>query len=90
LLEWCAQRANPSGVMAEQFHPYTGEDMSVSPLTWSHATYVIVVQHYLRKFELLQLYGDERRASKAAPAAPGNPGPIPGAAPKGVAPSVIV
>jgi GH15 family glucan-1,4-alpha-glucosidase len=90
LLEWCAQRANPSGVMAEQFHPYTGEDMSVSPLTWSHATYVIVVQHYLRKFELLQLYGDERRASKAAPAAPGIPGPIPGAAPKGVAPSVIV
>lgn len=68
LLEWCAARARPSGVLAEQFHPYTGEDMSVSPLTWSHATYVIVVQHYLRKFELLQMYTDERRSGMRAAA----------------------
>lgn len=66
LLEWTVERANRSGVLAEQFHPYTGEEMSVSPLTWSHATYVIVVQHYLRKFELLSFYGDERRAQRAA------------------------
>lgn len=48
-LEWCVQRAEPSGVMAEQFHPYTGDPISVSPLTWSHSTFVVVCLHYLRK-----------------------------------------
>jgi len=47
LIEWAAQRALPSGVMAEQLHPYTGEPLSVSPLTWSHASYVRVVREYL-------------------------------------------
>jgi len=49
LLEWCVWRADASGVLAEQFHPYTGEPISVSPLTWSHATFVIVVLEYLNK-----------------------------------------
>src|SRR5437667_12839974 len=47
LLEWAAQRALRSGTMAEQLHPYTGEPLSVSPLTWSHAAYVRVVREYL-------------------------------------------
>ena len=47
LIEWAAKRALPSGVMAEQLHPYTGEPLSVSPLTWSHASYVRVVREYL-------------------------------------------
>lgn len=47
LIEWAARRALPSGVMAEQLHPYTGEPLSVSPLTWSHAAYVRVVREYL-------------------------------------------
>ncbi|MEZ6235416.1 MAG: glycoside hydrolase family 15 protein [Phycisphaerales bacterium] len=51
LLEWAATRALPSGVLAEQFHPHTGEPMSVSPLTWSHATYCMVVVEYLRRYE---------------------------------------
>jgi GH15 family glucan-1,4-alpha-glucosidase len=29
-------------------HPYTGIRMSVSPLTWSHATFIDSVQSYLR------------------------------------------
>ncbi len=49
LLQWCVKRADKSGVLAEQFHPYTGEPISVSPLTWSHATFVIVVVEYMRK-----------------------------------------
>jgi len=48
LLRWCASKALPSGVLAEQVHPYTGEPLSVSPLTWSHAAYVSAVQHYAR------------------------------------------
>jgi GH15 family glucan-1,4-alpha-glucosidase len=47
LLEWAAQRAMPSGTMAEQLHPYTGEPLSVSPLTWSHAEYVRAVREYI-------------------------------------------
>jgi glucoamylase len=49
LLQWCVYRAEPSGVLAEQFNPHTGESISVSPLTWSHATIVIVVMEYLQK-----------------------------------------
>ncbi|MFM9994174.1 MAG: glycoside hydrolase family 15 protein [Phycisphaerales bacterium] len=53
LLEWARSRAFESGVLAEQYHPYTGEPMSVSPLTWSHATVVMVVMEYLRKHQAL-------------------------------------
>ena len=40
LLEWVVAHALPSGALAEQVHPFSGEPMSVSPLTWSHATFV--------------------------------------------------
>ena len=49
LVEWVANRDLPSGVMAEQVHPYTNEPLSVSPLTWSHATLVMTVEEYLKK-----------------------------------------
>ena len=49
LLEWAAARAKASGVLAEQYHPYTGEMISVSPLTWSHAVVVTTVMEYLAK-----------------------------------------
>ena len=48
LIEWAASHAFVSGVMAEQLHPYTGEPLSVSPLTWSHAAYVRTVNEYIR------------------------------------------
>jgi GH15 family glucan-1,4-alpha-glucosidase len=49
LLEWAVRRAEPSGTLAEQFHPYTGAPISVSPLTWSHATVVIACIEYAMK-----------------------------------------
>jgi GH15 family glucan-1,4-alpha-glucosidase len=52
-LEWCRARALPSGVLAEQFHPYSGEPISVSPLTWSHATVMTTVMQYLLKHAAL-------------------------------------
>ncbi|QOJ00224.1 MAG: glycoside hydrolase family 15 protein [Phycisphaeraceae bacterium] len=55
LIMWAVYRAESSGVMAEQYHPYTGLPISVSPLTWSHATFVIAVVEYLRKWEELSL-----------------------------------
>jgi GH15 family glucan-1,4-alpha-glucosidase len=49
LIEWAARHALPSGVMAEQLHPTTGEPLSVSPLTWSQAAYVTAVEEYLAR-----------------------------------------
>lgn len=52
-MEWVAGRAFESGILAEQFHPYTGQPIGVSPLTWSHATFVVVVLEYLKKLQEL-------------------------------------
>jgi GH15 family glucan-1,4-alpha-glucosidase len=54
LMEWALKHALPSGVMAEQIHPFTGEPLSVSPLTWSHAEFVLTVRWYVGKFHKLQ------------------------------------
>src|SRR5207247_1287158 len=50
LFEWCVHHGLPSGVLAEQVHPYTHAPLSVSPLTWSHATFVMAVQEYLAQW----------------------------------------
>jgi GH15 family glucan-1,4-alpha-glucosidase len=53
LLTWVTRHALPSGVLAEQIHPYTGAPLSVSPLTWSHAGFVAAVHSYLQAYERL-------------------------------------
>jgi oligosaccharide amylase len=53
LLHWASDHALPSGVMAEQIHPFSDRPLSVSPLTWSHATLVSVVQQYMEKMSQL-------------------------------------
>src|SRR6266542_4082851 len=60
LLEWCATKANRSGVLAEQVHPFTGDPLSVAPLTWSHAAFVTATQHYTRASARLQSVLRER------------------------------
>jgi GH15 family glucan-1,4-alpha-glucosidase len=47
LLTWASEHALPSGVLAEQVNPFTNEPLSVSPLTWSHATFVSTSLAYL-------------------------------------------
>ncbi len=49
VLNWVVDAALPSGVLAEQIDPVTGKHISVSPLTWSHSTFVATVHHYLEK-----------------------------------------
>jgi len=49
ILEWVAEHALSSGVLAEQVHPVTGKPLSVSPLTWSHATFVATTRRIMRK-----------------------------------------
>lgn len=48
LLEWVADRATPTLMLPEQVDPASGEARSATPLTWSHATYVDVVNKYCR------------------------------------------
>jgi GH15 family glucan-1,4-alpha-glucosidase len=54
LLTWTTEHALASGVLAEQVHPYTGEPLSVSPLTWSHAGLITAVHAYLRATDRLR------------------------------------
>ncbi|HLD86669.1 MAG TPA: glycoside hydrolase family 15 protein [Candidatus Nanoarchaeia archaeon] len=49
LMTWVVDRALPTGIIPEQIHPATGEPLSVSPLTWSHAEFVELVVDYLGK-----------------------------------------
>lgn len=55
IFEWVATHALPSGVLAEQVHPYTNQPLSVSPLTWSHATVISTVCAYLQKLQQMSL-----------------------------------
>jgi len=49
LLSWVAAHTLPSGVLPEQINPLTGEPISVSPLTWSHATVIATAHRILRR-----------------------------------------
>lgn len=52
--EWCAKNALPSGVLAEQVHPVNSSPLSVSPLTWSHSSFVWTVLMYVDKYNVLK------------------------------------
>jgi GH15 family glucan-1,4-alpha-glucosidase len=53
ILVWVVKYSLPSGVLAEQVNPYDASPISVSPLIWSHAEFVIAVCEYLEKYQLL-------------------------------------
>lgn len=43
ILDWTASKTTPSGILSEQVNPDNGEQVSVSPLVWSHAEYINTV-----------------------------------------------
>jgi GH15 family glucan-1,4-alpha-glucosidase len=55
LLNWTSKHATPSGMLAEQIDPLTGNPLSVSPLVWSHAEFVLAVCEYIEKLNELSL-----------------------------------
>ncbi len=57
LIQWTTKRALRSGVLSEQINPFSDEPVSVSPLTWSHATYVTVVHKYLDRLMEIERCG---------------------------------
>lgn len=50
-IQWTLDRALPSGILPEQVHPYTGEQLSASPLAWSHAEFITTCLLYLEKLQ---------------------------------------
>lgn len=53
ILLWITDLALPSGVLAEQIDPITGGPISLSPLAWSHSTFVATTISYLKKLRKL-------------------------------------
>jgi glucoamylase len=49
ILTWVTNHTLPSGVLGEQLDPFSGEPISVSPLTWSHAAYITTTHRLLRR-----------------------------------------
>lgn len=52
-LTWATRHAHPSGALPEQLHPLGEHPISVCPLSWSHAEFIITVLDYLDKYYLL-------------------------------------
>ncbi|MFZ2831757.1 MAG: glycoside hydrolase family 15 protein [Minisyncoccia bacterium] len=52
-LAWANKHTTASGIFSEQLHPYTGEPLSATPLTWSHSEYIMTVIKYLNKLHEL-------------------------------------
>jgi len=69
ILSWAADHALKSGVLAEQVHPLTGEPLSVSPLTWSHATFVAAAQQVLGRLAKIRVCPECGSSLTEAPAA---------------------
>ena len=54
-LNWVERNALRSGILSEQLNPYTKEQLSAAPLTWSHAEYIRTVILYMRKLKELHI-----------------------------------
>jgi len=52
-LEWALKYASQAGMQAEQLNAKTGEQLSATPLTWSHAEYIVTVREYLKRYDEL-------------------------------------
>ncbi|MDP6183243.1 MAG: glycoside hydrolase family 15 protein, partial [Gammaproteobacteria bacterium] len=66
LMNWVVDRALPSGTLAEQINPYSNAPLSVSPLTWSHATYIGLFREYLIKYRELTAGRRRKQAQRSA------------------------
>ncbi len=52
-LDWVVSFAQKSGILSEQLDRNSGQQLSVAPLIWSHAEFVLTVQDYLKKYRKL-------------------------------------
>src|SRR5207245_9237770 len=54
MIDWAVGHQIPGGLLSEQLDPHTGAPLSVSPLTRSHAEFIVTVDEYCRKSERLR------------------------------------
>jgi len=54
MIDWAVEHQLPGGLLSEQLDPHTGAALSVSPLTWSHAEYIVTVDEYCSKMDALR------------------------------------
>jgi GH15 family glucan-1,4-alpha-glucosidase len=52
-ITWAVNLSQNSGMLSEQFDPYNGDYISATPLTWSHAEFILTIIQYLEKLEEL-------------------------------------
>jgi GH15 family glucan-1,4-alpha-glucosidase len=70
ILWWVAKHARPTGVLPEQLHPFDNRSISVCPLAWSHAEFIITVVDYAAKLRALREMDREQEInSSSAPLA---------------------
>ncbi len=50
-LDWVVDRTNEAGILPEQVDPFDGRSLSVAPLTWSHAEFVLTVLAFQKKLK---------------------------------------
>ncbi|MCK4650663.1 glycoside hydrolase family 15 protein [Candidatus Babeliales bacterium] len=53
IFNWVNKNKLETGILSEQLNPNSGQPLSVAPLTWSHAAYIIAVNKYLEKLDSL-------------------------------------
>jgi GH15 family glucan-1,4-alpha-glucosidase len=54
IINWVVAHQMPAGLLSEQLDPNTGAPLSVSPLTWSHAEFIVAVDEFSRKSNRLR------------------------------------
>src|SRR5579859_7283784 len=54
IINWVVTHQMPAGLLSEQLDPNTGAPLSVSPLTWSHAEFIVTVDEFCRKSNRLR------------------------------------
>jgi GH15 family glucan-1,4-alpha-glucosidase len=57
-IDWTVSHQLPGGLLSEQLDPHTGAPLSVSPLTWSHAEFLVTVDEYCAKADSLRRNAD--------------------------------
>ena len=53
IIDWVVAHKSAAGMLSEQVDPHSGAPLSVSPLTWSHAEFVVAVDDYVKKLDHL-------------------------------------
>jgi GH15 family glucan-1,4-alpha-glucosidase len=54
IISWAVAHQMPAGLLSEQLDPNTGAPLSVSPLTWSHAEFIVTVDEFCKTADRLR------------------------------------